>query len=197
MGAPARRKAGYEDILELPDHQIGEILDGELVVSPRPRPRHANAATQIIPDIYGYSGPPGDGSEPGGWWILFEPELHLGGDVLVPDIAGWRLERMPDLPADDAFFTLVPDWVCEILSPSTARLDRVFKKPIYAARGVEFLWLVDPASRTLEVLRNSGEFYREIDVFQGDEQVRAAPFEQVRLNLHRWWRTRTTEESQR
>ena len=123
------KRATYEDVLNAPENKVAEILDGELFLSPRPAPRHAAAASSLG----GRVGGPFDGGigGPGGWWILDEPELHFGEHVLVPDLAGWRRERMPAIP-DVAFFTLAPDWVCEVLSPSTARIDRGEKLPIYA-----------------------------------------------------------------
>lgn len=191
MGAPARRKATYDDILELPEHLIGEIVDGELYVSPRPRPRHAQTASKLLVDIGGpFDRDPEEPGGPGGWRILFEPELHLdSGEPIVPDVAGWRNERMPDLP-EEAFITVAPDWVCEVLSPSTARLDRWVKKRKYAQKGVSFMWLVDPVAQTLEILALKDDFYREIGVYQGDVRVRAVPFDAVEMNLVRWWRTR-------
>src|SRR5512142_1994617 len=128
VGSAKARPACYEDILRLPSHVVGEIVDGELVVSPRPGPRHALAASSLGIEI---GGPFGRGrGGPGGWIILDEPELHLGQQVLVPDLAAWRRERMPSLP-DTAWFTLAPDWVCEVLSPSTAIVDRTGKQEAY------------------------------------------------------------------
>ena len=139
----SRRRATYRDVLEAPPHKVAEIVAGTLHTNPRPAPRHAHASSALgakIGDPFGYGG------GPGGWWILDEPELHLGEDILVPDIAGWRRERMPDLP-DTPYFPLAPDWVCEVLSPSTRDLDRHGKRPIYAREGVNHLWFVDPAAR--------------------------------------------------
>src|SRR3954468_4688276 len=138
MAIPARRPATYEDLCALPDHVIGELIAGELIASPRPSIPHSRASSVLSDDLGG----PFDRGRggPGGWWILFEPELHLGADVLVPDLAGWRRERMPVL-RNVAYFELAPDWVCEVVSPSTARVDRVRKVPIYAREGVSHLWL--------------------------------------------------------
>jgi Uma2 family endonuclease len=193
MSDAASRRATYEDVLSLPDHLQGEIIDGELIVSPRPRPKHLLASTWMGAQlVMAYGHEPDEPDGPGGWWILDEPELHLDEYLLIPDIAGWRRERLPELPDDDeaAFITVAPDWVCEVLSPSTARTDRLTKKPAYAAQGIGHLWFVDPANRTLEILKLDGDVYREIEVFQGDARVRAAPFEEVELNLSRGWRTR-------
>jgi Uma2 family endonuclease len=123
---------------------------------------------------------------PGGWWILDEPELHLGENVLVPDLAGWRRERMPEQPKTP-YYELAPDWVCEVLSPSTGRVDRVLKVPLYARARVSHAWLVNPAEQTLEVLRLDGESYRLVATHGGDERVRAEPFAAVELELAALW----------
>ncbi len=148
MSATAHKLATYEDLFDLPENLVGEIIHGQLITHPRPAPKHAVASSAIGDELVspfqkGRGGP-------GGWWILDEPELHLGPHILVPDLAGWRRERMPEMP-DTAYFTLPPDWVCEVLSPDTARTDRADKMPIYAEYGVPFLWLIDPVPRTLEI----------------------------------------------
>jgi Uma2 family endonuclease len=184
MAATARRAATYEDLLALPEHVIGEILDGELHVQPRPASLHALAGTVLAGDL----GAPfhrGRGG-PGGWLILYEPELHLGRDVLIPDLAGWRRERMPEMP-DAPYFTLAPDWACEILSPGTSRVDRAKKRPIYAREGVRHLWHVDPEARTLEIFRLDGEGYRLVVTFEGEAPVRAEPFDAIELELGALW----------
>jgi Uma2 family endonuclease len=184
MALPAKRPATYADILALPEHVLGELIGGELVVSPRPAPRHSAASSALGASL----GPPfqfGDGG-PGGWWILDEPELHLGEDVVVPDLAGWRRARMPALP-DGASFELAPDWVCEVLSPSTGRIDRTRKLPIYARAGIPFAWLIDPALQTLEVYRLEGANWVLLGTHGGAETVRAAPFEAVAFQLGRLW----------
>ena len=181
--SPAR-PATYNDVLALPEHVVGEIIGGELIVSPRPAPRHAVATSVLLGEL----GPPfhsGRGG-PGGWWILFEPELHLGDDVLVPDLAGWRRTRMPVVP-DTAYFTLAPDWICEVLSPHTARLDRQKKLAVYAREGIAHTWLLDPIERTLEVLRLEGRQWMIVAVHAGDEEVRAEPFEAISLALAGLW----------
>ena len=183
----ARRRATYADLLEVPEHLVAEILDGELVTSPRPASPHALAASAIGIDVGGAFGrPPGGAEAPGGWWIIDEPELHLGEDVLVPDLAGWRRTRMavyPDVPA----FTLAPDWVCEVVSPSTARIDRGRKLRIYPRERVAHLWLVDPLARTLEVYRLEAEHWVVAATHEGSGPVRAEPFDVVALDLRRWW----------
>ena len=184
MTATAEKLATYEDLFDLPENLVGEIIYGQLITHPRPAPKHAVASSAIGDELISpfHKGRGG----PGGWWILFEPELHLGPHILVPDLAGWRRERLPVMP-DIAYFTLPPDWVCEVLSPGTARVDRADKMPIYAQQGVSFLWLIDPVLHTLEVfvLRN-GHWQLE-SVYQEDEQVRAVPFDAITFPLGDMW----------
>jgi len=164
-----------------------EIIDGDLYASPRPASPHALASSAIGSDLFGrFNDPPGSEPGPGGWWILIEPELHLGPDVLVPDIAGWRRERMPVLP-NVVGFTLAPDWLCEVVSPSTRALDRTRKMRIYARETVPHCWLVDPLTRTLEVYRLEAGGWVLTDTFGGATRVRAEPFAAVELDLRRWW----------
>ncbi len=189
MSAPAHRIATYDDVLAAPEHQVAEILAGELHLSPRPAMPHAVAATVLGEEL----GPPfrrGKGG-PGGWIILDEPEIHLGGDVLVPDLAGWRRTTM-DHVANLPYFEVRPDWVCEVLSPSTEKADRTLKLPIYAREGVAHAWLVNPLLRTLEVLRlqdgrwtNLGSFHDDQEVRA--EEVRAEPFDAIVLSLGVLW----------
>ena len=181
---PFDRPATYEDLVKLPDHLVAEIVDGELHASPRPAPAHAIAGSLLGVAIGGpYS--LGRGG-PGGWWILYEPELHADADVLVPDWAGWRKARMPH-PPETAYFPLAPDWVCEILSPSTAVVDRARKLAIYAREGVAHAWLVDPALQTLEVFRLEGGRWVLLGTHAGDEVVRAEPFGEIDLELGLLW----------
>ncbi len=182
---PARRAATYEDILSAPAHLIAEIVDGELVLSPRPAKPHAAASSALGEEL----GPPfkrGRGG-PGGWIIVDEPELHFGTNVLVPDLAGWRRERMPALVADVAYFTLAPDWACEVLSPRSASIDRVHKRRIYGEEGVVHLWFVDPIERTLEIFRNKDHSWLLVASHEGTEKVRAEPFEAIELDLSILW----------
>lgn len=179
-----RRHASYDDILALPDHVVGELIDGELYVSPRPAPRHVVASSALGAEIWGpYHGGRGG---PGGWWILDEPELHFGPDVVVPDLAGWRRAHMPAVP-DTAYFTVAPDWVCEVLSPSTSRLDRATKLRVYAREGVAHAWLLDPLQRTLEVLRLERSRWVILSVRSNDDVVRAEPFDATELSLKLLW----------
>lgn len=176
----------YARLLALPEHQLGQILDGELHVQPRPNFDHAEATTSLVETL----GPPfrrGNGG-PGGWVLQFEPELHLDGNVLVPDLAGWRRERLPDLPKGAPFFTLAPDWICEVLSPSTARIDRIRKMRRYATQGVGHAWLIDPNDETLEVYRlGEGSQWVQVGLYEGAEKVRAQPFDAIELDLSLLW----------
>jgi Uma2 family endonuclease len=181
---PTKRRATYDDLMKVPDTMVAEIVDGELYASPRPALRHSAAATGLSWSIYGpfHQGRGG----PGGWWILFEPELHLGEDILVPDIAGWRRERLSSIP-DAAFATLPPDWICEVISPSTERLDRAGKLAVYARERVAHAWLVNPLAPTLEVLRLEGGRWVLLATHGGQETVRAEPFEAVTIELPAVW----------
>ncbi len=170
--------------MELPDNLVAEIVGGELPLSPRPAPRHAVAKVAIgaliaTPFHFGRGGP-------GGSWILPEPEIHLAADVVVPDFGGWRRTRMPS-PPETAYFELAPDWICEILSPSTASFDRIRKLAVYAREGVCHAWLVDPLARTLEVLRPEAGHWVIVSSHEGDETVRAEPFAEVELELSDLW----------
>ncbi|MBI5479916.1 MAG: Uma2 family endonuclease [Deltaproteobacteria bacterium] len=187
MKARERVPATYEDLLQVPDHMIAEILDGDLEVSPRPAMRHAWNATTMTADLFSrFGGPPDGPGAPGGWWIVFEPELHLGVDVVVPDLAAWRRARLPELP-DVAFVTLAPDWVCEVLSRGKERAVRVKKMPIYAREGVANAWLADPIEKLLEVMRLEAGRWVLVGAHAGDERVRAEPFDAVELDIGRWW----------
>jgi Uma2 family endonuclease len=184
---PARRPATYKDLLKVPDTMVAEILDGELYATPRPASPHARAASGVGGDLWGrFDGPPNGPGQPGGWWILFEPELHLEADVIVPDVAGWRREKMPVL-ANVAAFTQAPDWVCEVVSPTTAGADRVHKMRIYARESVGHLWLVDPLAKTLEVYRLDNGHWVVASTHAGGERVHAEPFAAAEIEMNRWW----------
>lgn len=181
---PKKRPATYADLFELPDNVVGQIIDGNLIVSPRPAPPHAIATSYLGGELVGPYGRGRGG--PGGWLILFEPELHLAEQILVPDLAGWRRERMPQAPTT-AWFELAPDWICEVLSPSTAVLDRTRKLEIYRQYGVPWLWFVDPPSRTVEVLKLSGHDVVVAGNFGGDGMKRLPPFDAVEIDLGALW----------
>lgn len=168
-----KSSATYADLVALPANVVGEILFGSLYAHPRPAPRHARASSRLGAELDG----PFDRGRggPGGWIILDEPELHLGTHVVVPDIAGWRRETMPRLP-DTAHISAPPDWVCEVLSPSTARLDRTDKLAVYAAFSVGHCWLVDPDAKTLEVFELREGRWTLAATFKDDDPVAASPF---------------------
>ena len=177
-------RATYQDVLDAPAHRVAEIVDGALYTQPRPAPPHAVASSYLGGEL---TGPFGKGrGGPGGWWIIDEPELHLGEDILVPDLVGWRRERMADLP-DTAYFTIAPDWVCEMLSASTRRLDLHGKRPVYAREGVGYLWLVDPADRTLEAFELHEGQWLLIASAKDDDPVSIRPFDAITFNLSDLW----------
>jgi Uma2 family endonuclease len=175
----------YRELEALPEHVTGEVIAGELYTSPRPARRHAVASTGLAVEVGGPFGR-GGGDGPGGWVILAEPELHLGADVLVPDLAGWRRERLPDEDGEPAFRT-APDWVCEIASPSTARRDRTVKRDAYARAGVTHLWLVDPHAEVLEVYELRDGLWLLLGSWAGDAVVAVPPFEAMELALAPLW----------
>lgn len=182
-GSPSA-PASYQDVLDAPPHKVAEIVAGRLSLHPRPALRHAQAASALGGELYkpfqrGQGGP-------GGWWILDEPELHLGENVLVPDLAGWRRERIPSLP-DAAFFDLAPDWACEILSPSTRSLDLGAKRDAYAQERLLHLWLIDPDARTLEAFALLDGRWMLLGTRTGDDAVRLAPFEAIEFPLSSLW----------
>lgn len=184
MAEQARKRATYEDVLAAPAHMVAELVDGTLYTMSRPRLRHASAASGLGGLVHGpfHRGQGG----PGGWIILDEPELHFGADVFVPDLAGWRRERMPEVP-DEPFTTLAPDWCCEVLSPTTRSFDRLVKVPRYAQEAVPHVWLVDVDAKLVEVLRLDGDTYRLVATHGGDAEMRAEPFEALPLPLAALW----------
>ncbi|HMR07342.1 MAG TPA: Uma2 family endonuclease [Polyangiaceae bacterium] len=184
MSEPAKKKATYADVLAAPAHRVAELVSGTLVTSPRPAAPHAHAASVLGMDI-GSPFQRGRGG-PGGWWILYEPELHFDEDVVVPDLAGWRRERMPVVP-NVPYFTLPPDWLCEVLSPSTEAFDRADKLRVYAGAGVSWVWLVNPLLRTLEVLHLENDSWTVSRTLRGDGLQRIDPFSAIELNLGDLW----------
>ena len=188
MAQPAQRPATYEDVLAAPPHMVAQVLDGELHLHPRPARRHTRSASllgarlaSLFDDALQDDG--------GDWVVRFEPELHLGPDIPVPDLAAWRVARFPgDDDEDEAYFAVAPDWACEILSASTARIDRLKKVPIYAREGVGHLWLVDPRDRTIEVLRLREQTYELVGTWGGDEgPFVLPPFESAALPAAAFW----------
>jgi Uma2 family endonuclease len=166
-----KRQTVYEAFLAVPPHRVAEIIHGEL------RTKLGAKLDRSFDE--------GDGG-PGGWLILDEPELRMHGHIVVPDLAGWRRERMPEMP-DAPFFELPPDWICEVLSPSTAATDRADKMPIYAETGVRHAWLVDPLQCTLEAFRHDGTAWRVLGTWRGDARVRVEPFDAMELELAALW----------
>jgi Uma2 family endonuclease len=176
----------YDDLVALPEHLVAEIVDDELHASPRPAFPHARAATALTTLLasafdFGHAGP-------GGWILLTEPELHFKRDVLVPDIAGWRRTRLPAVP-DVPHLALAPDWLCEVLSPSTTALDRGHKLPVYAREGVKHVWLLDPLARVLEVHRLDAGAWRLAGAYENGDVVQVEPFEAVPIDLRLVWGT--------
>jgi len=193
VGQPAEplRRAGYEDVLAAPPNLVAEVVSGVLYTSPRPAAEHSVASSELNVDLGGLFGRGRGG--PGGWWILFEPELHLGEDIVVPDLAGWRRSRMPQSPKGP-FFTLAPDWLCEVVSPSSAGHDRIRKMGVYRKAEVANVWLLDPLARTLEVFRREAAGWLRAGAWGGDDRVHAEPFEAVELDLLPLWGERREAE---
>lgn len=184
MLKPKPRAATYADLEALPPNRVGEIVNGVLYSHPRPAPRHGAAANSLGFEV---TGPFGRGSGgPGGWIFLVEPELHLGPHVVVPDIAGWRKERLTPFP-DKSFIETPPDWLAEILSPSTQALDRTDKLAVYAEFGVKHCWYVDPIARTLEVFALSGGKWLLAAAYKNSDPVAAPPFEVHSFALDVLW----------
>ncbi|MDQ3282101.1 MAG: Uma2 family endonuclease [Acidobacteriota bacterium] len=179
-----QERATYEDLLKVPENMIAELIDGEVFASPRPSGPHTNAASVLVM-LIGSAYQIGTGG-PGGWWIQVEPEVHLGRDVLVPDIAGWRRVRMPEVPRNHVY-SVRPDWTCEVLSHSTARVDREKKLPIYAQHGVAHAWLVDVDQQMLEVKRLVEGRWTDAGRFGGGEIIRAEPFEAIEIDMKLVW----------
>ncbi|MFP2907882.1 Uma2 family endonuclease [Pyxidicoccus sp. 3LFB2] len=183
MSDRARLESLYEELERLPDDVTGEVIDGELYVSPKGAFPHARAATRLGVVL----GPYDLGTQGlGGWVIVNEPNLALSADRLIPDLAGWRSERMPHTPSG-VWVTLPPDWVCEVLSPSTEALDRKRKMAVYAREGVQHVWFVDPRLQTLEVYRLTDRDWLKLGVHAGDAVVHAEPFEELPLKLPQLW----------
>lgn len=181
--APApKRPATYQDVLDAPAHMVAELLGGELHLHPRPAARHALAASRLGVKLGGFD----DDAVQGGWWILDEPELHLGSAVIVPDLAAWRRERMPVFP-DTAWFDLAPDWICEVLSPSTRSLDLGQKRDLYGEHGVRHLWFIDPDARTLEAFERRDGAWVLLATLTGEAEVRLAPFAALAFALNALW----------
>jgi Uma2 family endonuclease len=184
MAEPAKRPATYADLEAVPEHLVAEIIDGELVTHPRPSPRHGAATNSLSDEL---TGPFQKGrGGPGGWVFFDEPDLKLGSDVLVPDLAGWRRERLPAYPKTN-YFTIVPDWVCEVLSASTERRDRVVKNRKYAQAGIAYMWIVDPRQQLLEAYTLQNEHWLLSGAWSSDDMVSAPPFDAITFSLADLW----------
>jgi Uma2 family endonuclease len=182
--ADQAKSATYADLEAVPEHLVAEIIDGELMTHPRPSFRHGAAATSLADEL---AGPFQKGrGGPGGWVFIVEPEIKFGGDILVPDIAGWRRERMPVFPGRNHTET-APDWVCEVLSGSTEKRDRSIKKRIYAVGGVPYLWMIDPRLQLLEVFELRAGLWTDIGTWNSDDQVSAPPFDAISFSLADLW----------
>jgi Uma2 family endonuclease len=175
----------YRRLSELPESERAEIVQGSIRVLPRPRPRHVRSASRLgslLDNTFSF-----DSDGPGGWVLLDEPEVRFADELRNPDLAGWRMERYRE--PDEGPFMVMPDWICEVLSPRTAQVDRGEKMPLYARHGVEHLWLVDPDARTLETYRREGDLWLALATYGGDARVRAEPFDAAELDLGALWRT--------
>ena len=180
----SHRKATYQDVLDAPRQMVAEVVAGTLHTHPRPAMRHAWASSILGGELVAPFGRGRGG--PGGWWIVDEPELHLGDDIVVPDLAGWRRETMPESP-DAAYCSIAPDWACEVLSPSTRRIDMNEKRTIYAREGVSHLWFVDPVSKTLEAFELRDGLWVLLVTLADDAPVSLPPFEAVSFPLDALW----------
>lgn len=181
----ARRLATYDDLASLPEGARAEVVRGVLLTMPAPLPRHA----RVQQGLTRYVGGPFDGDDgrggPGGWWILTEVDVQLSAhDIVRPDASGWRRPRLPD-PWNERPIEVVPDWVCEVISPTSAAHDRVTKRALYAAHGVPFYWIIDPVERTLEALRLVDGRWVDAGAFDSQATARVPPFDAVELELAR------------
>lgn len=181
----ARKKATYDDLFSIPDNMTGEIIAGELIVTPRPSRKHGFCVTALGTAITGpYQF--GQGGGPGGWVIIIEPEIGLGENIVVPDLAGWKRARFP-FQEESNWITVVPNWIGEILSPSTLRNDKVKKMPLYAQYGVEHIWLVDPSAMTLDAFRLESGRWLLLGSYADHDQVRVEPFPELPISLDKLW----------
>lgn len=185
MSEAAKRRATYEDLYDIPENMTGEIIDGELIVQPRPSRKHTYAASVLEIEI-GSTYQFGRGGGPGGWIIIVEPEIQLGEHTMVPDLAGWKRQRFP-VEEDRNPISAVPDWVCEILSPSTFRVDKIKKMPIYAHHGVGHIWLLEPLAKTMDAFRLDSGGWRLLASFSENDKVREEPFQDIEIDLGNLW----------
>jgi Uma2 family endonuclease len=185
MAQPPKKNATYDDLHGIPENTIGEIIDGKLTVTPRPSKQHVYAASVLEIEL----GAPyqfGRGGGPGGRVILVKPEIKLGENIVVPDLAGWKKERFPGTETTN-WVSASPDWVCEVLSPGTLRTDKIKKMPFYGRHGVQHLWFLDPAAKTLDVFRLESDKWVVAGLFVEDDKVRAEPFQEIEIDLNNLW----------
>ncbi len=184
MAEAAKKTATYDDLHNIPENSVGQLIDGELFVTPRPSRKHIYTASTLdmrigTPFQFGEGGP-------GGWVILVEPEIALGDNILVPDLAGWKKEHFP-VSEETNWISVVPAWVCEILSPGTIRTDKARKMPLYAQHGISHLWIIDPIARTLDVFQLESGRWIVMGTFLEDDKVRAEPFHEIEIDLGNLW----------
>ncbi|MBX3225572.1 MAG: Uma2 family endonuclease [Labilithrix sp.] len=183
----AKRLATYDDLLALPDGVKGEVIRGVVVLPPAPLPRHSSVQGKLRRFLGGPFDDDDGAGGPGGWWIFLEVDVRLApSDIVKPDLSGWRRERLPE-PWDVRPIDVVPDWICEVVSPSNAGTDRVAKRHLYASSGVEHYWIADPAAGTLETYKLDRQTRRWVDsgAFDATAHARIPPFEAVELDLGR------------
>ena len=186
MANPADKTASYEDLFGIPDNEVGEILAGDLITHPRPTPKHSLAASMMGAELIREFGSRQKDGSNGDWWILDEPECHLAADIVVPNLAGWRKSTMQELP-ETAWFDTRPDWVCEVISPSTARYDRGIKREIYAREGIGYYWIVDPIEKLIEVFVLKDGSWLLTNTAVADQKIGLAPFESLPFDLSVLW----------
>lgn len=185
MAELAKKKATYDDLYSIPDNMTGEIIDGELTVTPRPSRKHV-FTTSVLDKKIGPRYQFGEGGGPGGWIILIEPEIGLGEDIIVPDLAAWKKERFP-ISEESNWISAAPNWICEILSPSTFRNDKVKKMPLYARHAVGYIWLIDPIAMTMDAFRLESGRWSLLGSYAEDDKVRVEPFQEIEINLFDLW----------
>ncbi|MDR3569792.1 MAG: Uma2 family endonuclease [Syntrophobacteraceae bacterium] len=181
---PAKELATYKDLYSIPEDTIGEIIGGELIATPRPAPRHSHVVTILSEEL----GPPyrRGRSGPGGWIFLYETEIRLGEDTVVPDLAGWRKERFPP-QFEHNWIPVSPDWLCEVLSPGSFRSDKVKKMPLYARHGVGYIWLIDPVAMAMDAFRLESGRWSLLGSFTENDKVRVEPFQEIEIDLGDFW----------
>ncbi|MBA2543467.1 MAG: Uma2 family endonuclease [Deltaproteobacteria bacterium] len=182
MDLKIKRNASLADLAEVPEGHNGQLIDGVLYITSRPSIHHAIAITYLIGALH-----PFVRDRAKGWVLLFEPALQFGSNFLIGDIAGWRRERLPTIPRDSKWIDIAPDFICEALSPSTAKIDRGRKREIYAKAKVGHVWFIDPLNRTLEVLALAKSVYNVVASAGDDDRAKFPPFDNVEIDLANLW----------